>query len=297
MSKKRMRYQWFQEVPRNVTRREYQRLQFSYFVAVGLGATAAMLAFAVVTGLTLQTSRELEDTEQLTLEEALSYEGDRLDLVKVEGFVVADDPPTMPDDETRQIIRGELTITARPPADSGTEDNPPQDVVLYDWAAAAEPVFLAESDRRRLPLAFDLSVLPMQSESGPIEVETVRVGDSARTTRPVAVQFGDETLPLPLETWGEIDTVLTDMSRQVLPYGESVVVIAALEATPNGPQLVDPLGDRLQVHIGTEADIRATGQRLRVVFGLLAIALGVASCWIARSALQVRQEFIHRSHQ
>jgi hypothetical protein len=114
MSKKRMRYQWFQEVPRNVNRREYQRLQFSYFVAVGLGATAAMLAFAVVTGLTLQTSRELENTEQLTLEEALAYEGDRLDLVKIAGFVVADDPPTMPDDETRQIIRGELTITARP---------------------------------------------------------------------------------------------------------------------------------------------------------------------------------------
>ncbi|WP_204140155.1 hypothetical protein [Halomicronema sp. CCY15110] len=297
MSKNRMRYQWFQDVPRNVTRREYQRLQFLSFVAMGLGGVAVMLVFAVVTGLTLNTSRELEDTEQLTLAEALAYEGDRLDLVKIEGFVVADDPPTMPDDETRQIIRGELTITARPTADAGTEDNPPQDVVLYDWAAAAEPVFLAESDRQRLPLAFDLSVLPMQAESGPIDVETVRVGDSARTSRPVAVQLGDETFPLPLDTWGEIDSVLTDVSRQVLPYGESIVVVAALESTPNGPQLVDPLGDRLQVYIGTEADIRATGQRLRVVFGLLAIALGVASFFVARSALQLRQEFLQRSNQ
>ncbi|RZM75360.1 hypothetical protein [Leptolyngbya iicbica] len=297
MSKQRMRYQWFQDVPRNVTRREYQQLQFSYMAALGFGIAAMMLFVAVVTGMTLQTSRELEDTEELTLAEALDYEGDRLDLVKVEGFVVADDPPTMPDDETREIIRGELTITARPPADSGTEDNPPQEVVLYDWAAAAEPVYLAESEQRRLPLAFDLSVLPMQAEPGPIEAETVRVGDSARTNRPVAVQFGDETLPLPLEAWGEIDTVSTDLSRQVLPYGESVVVIAALESTPNGPQLVDPLGDRLQVHIGTEADIRASGQRLRIVFGLLAIAFSVASFFIARSALQVRQEFIHRSNQ
>jgi len=297
MSKQRMRYQWFQDVPRNVTRREYQRLQFSYMAALGFGVAAMMLVVAVVTGMTLQTSRELEDTEELTLEEALAYEGDRLDLVKVEGFVVADDPPTMPDDETRQIIRGELTITARPPSDSGTDDNPPQEVVLYDWVAAAEPVFLAESEQSRLPLAFDLSVLPMQSEPGPIEAETVQVGQSARTNRPVAVQFGEETFPLPLETWGEIDSVLTDMSRQVLPYGESVVVIAALESTPNGPQLVDPLGDRLQVHIGTEEDIRASGQRLRIVFGLLAIAFGTASFFIARSALQVRQEFIQRSNQ
>ena len=296
MAKKRMRYQWFQDVPRNVTHREYQQLQFSTFVAVGLGAVATMLAFASVTGLTLQTSRELADTVSLSLEEALDHEGDRLDLVKVEGFIVADDPPTMPDDENRQVIRGELSITARTTVESEEDNESSQEVVLYDWAAAAEPVFLTEGDRR-LPLAFDLSILPMQSEPGPIDVETVQVGDSARFSRPVAIQFGDETLPLPLEDWGEIDSVLTDVSRQVLPYGESVVVVAALEATPNGPELVDPLGNRLQVHIGTEDDIRASGQRLRVVFGLTAIALGVACLFITRSALQLRQEFIHRSNQ
>jgi hypothetical protein len=35
--------------------------------------------------------------------------------------------------------------------------------------------------------------------------------------------------------------------------------------------LIDPLGDRLQVNLGTEAEIREQGQRMRVMFFILAI--------------------------
>ncbi|NEQ44577.1 MAG: hypothetical protein F6K00_13845 [Leptolyngbya sp. SIOISBB] len=252
MNKKRMRYQWFQDVPRNVTRREYQRLQFYNFASLGLGVLAASLAISSITGLTLQISRELDDIDHLTIAEALTHEGDRLDLIKVEGFLIADNPPTMPDDETRQVIRGELTIVAQ--AETETEETDEnsdvqQLAVLYDWAAVAEPVFLSDSDRH-LPLAFDLAVLPMESEEGPFDPETVYTDEPARLSRPVAIQYGTEMLPLPLEDWGPVDRVSTDMTRQVLPYGQSVVIVAALEASTDGPQLVDPLGDRLQVHWG-----------------------------------------------
>ncbi|NEQ44576.1 MAG: hypothetical protein F6K00_13840 [Leptolyngbya sp. SIOISBB] len=48
---------------------------------------------------------------------------------------------------------------------------------------------------------------------------------------------------------------------------------------------------------GTEDEILQTGQRLRMMFGMLSIPLATASFFIARSARQLRQEFIVRSHQ
>ena len=299
MSNKRMRYQWFQDVPRNVTRREYQQLQFYNFASLGLGVLAASLAISSIMGLTLQTSRELEDLEYVTLVEALTHEGDRLDLIKVEGFLVADNPPTMPDDEARQVIRGELTIVAQAEVETEETDDASdlqQLAVLYDWAATAEPVFLSDGDRR-LPLAFNLAVLPMQAEMGPIDPETLYTDESSRLSRPLAIQYGTEVLPLPLEDWGPIDRVSTEVTRQVLPHGQSVVIVAALDVSTDEPQLVDPLGDRLQVHLGTEDEILQDGQRLRVMFGILSIGLAIASFFIARSAHQLRQEFIVRSHQ
>jgi hypothetical protein len=296
MTKKRMRYQWFQDVPRNVTRQEYQRLQFYSFAALGLGGMAVMMAIAAVSGLTLQDARELDAVDHLTIAEAANHTGDRLDLVKLEGFLVTDSPLTMPDDEGREVIRGELTITARAGTDSETEDELPKEIVLYDWAVAAESVYLTDGDHR-LPLAFNLAVLPMQAEPGPIAPETIRTDESPRTSRPLAIQFGEETFPLPLDAWGPVDRVSTDMSRLVLPQGQSAIVVAAVEATPEGAQLTDPLGDRLQVYLGTEDEIVETGQRLRVTYGIGAVILAIVSFFIARSAYQLRQEFLLRSNQ
>lgn len=299
MNKKRMRYQWFQDVPRHVTRREYQQLQFYNFASLGLGALAVSLAVASITGLSLQISRELSGVDRLTIAEAVTYEGDRLDLIKLEGFLIADNPSTMPDDEARQVIRGELTIVAQAETETAEADetsDAQQLAVLYDWAAAAEPVFLSDGDRR-LPLAFDLAVLPMESEAGPFDPETMYTDESSRLSRPVAIQYGTETLPLPLEDWGTVDRVSTDVTRQMLPDGQSVVIVAALESSTDGPQLVDPLGDRLQVHWGTEDEILQTGQRLRVMFGILSILLGTACFFVARSARQLRQKFVVRSNQ
>ena len=103
MGQKRMRYQWFQDVPRNVTRQEYQRLQFLNFCSICLGVSAAMMAFASVSGLTLQTSRNLAQIDAISIESARSYNGERIDLVKLEGYLVADNPSTMPDDNAYTI--------------------------------------------------------------------------------------------------------------------------------------------------------------------------------------------------
>jgi len=295
MCPQRMRYQWFQDVPRNVTRREYQRYQFRQFTSLGLGAVAGMMAFLAATGLTLQSSRELAEVPSMSVADAAAHQGDRLDWVKLEGYLVADDALTMPDDPARQVIRGRIVIEARSETDEGENGDEALRVVLYDWEAAATTVALSDGDRH-LPLAFDLAVLPMQNELGEIYPEIVRAGESARTRRPVAIDYGEQRFPLPLEQWGQIDSVLTDFDRQVLPQGQSVVVVAALEPTAQGNQLVDPLGDRLQVLMGTEKSIREQGQHMRMLFAILCVPIGFASWWVGRSAAQLHREFVERSN-
>jgi hypothetical protein len=88
-----------------------------------------------------------------------------------------------------------------------------------------------------------------------------------------------------------------DVERAVLSQGASAVVVAGLEVTPDGNQLVDPLGDRLQVNLGTEAEIREQGQRTRVMFFILAIPAGIASFFLGRSALAMRREFVWMSNE
>ncbi|NEQ54813.1 MAG: hypothetical protein F6K11_32605 [Leptolyngbya sp. SIO3F4] len=296
MGQKRMRYRWLRDIPRNVPRREYERLQLLSFLSIGLGALAALMAISGVSGLTLQTSRELAEIDTMSIEDAVAYEGDRIELIRLAGYLVTDTPLVMPDDESQKVIRGRVKLVARGDTDSGTSETPVRRETLFEWEETAESVFLSDGDRR-IPLGFDLSVLPMEDDSFGFSPDTVREGDSSRTSRPVAIEYGDEVYPLPLEQWGEVDSVFKDFDRETLPYGQSVVVVASLKPTTDGNRLIDPLGNRLQVLIGTQEEIHQEGQQARVMFLLLPIPLGVASFILGKSAHQLRQEFIERSNQ
>lgn len=302
MAHKRVRYQWFRDIPRNVTYREYEQFQFRAFGAFSLGMTAAVMVIVSIMGLNLRPSQELTQIDSMSIEEAIAAAGDRPDPVKLEGYLVADNPPTMPDDAARRVIRGRLQIKARGQADSESDSGEadakePLREVLLTWEETADRVFLSDGDRR-IPLAFDLAVLPMQAETaGNLSPRIVREGQSARTSRPVAVEYGDQIFPLSPEVWGNADSIFTDLERQVLPHGQTVVVVAKLETGPQGNQLADPLGDRLHVLLGSEDEIRQQGQRLRRWFILLAIPLGLASFVVGRSAYGMGQEFVERSQQ
>jgi hypothetical protein len=313
-----MRYNWLVDRPRNVPRRDYERYQLMTFGAVGLGFLSIALLVGSIIGLTLLTSRELADLDGMTVEEALAYDGDSQDLVKIEGFLLADDPVTMPDDDRQQVVRGQVQIVARlagrsddeaeaggdadspdeaaaTPDTSGSAAVPPQ-VTLLEWEDTAESVFLSDGDRQ-IPLGFDPATLPLADDLGDLEPEYVREGDTSRTSRTVAVQYGEELLPLPPTYIDQGDTVIVDVERSTLPQGASAVVVAGLEVTPEGNQLVDPLGDRLQVSLGTEAEIQEQGQRTRVMFFILAIPAGIASFFLGRSALAMRREFVWMSNE
>ncbi|MEA5448737.1 hypothetical protein VB780_09180 [Leptolyngbya sp. CCNP1308] len=293
MGRKRVRYQWFRDIPRNVTYREYEQFQMRSFGAFSLGLTAAAMAIVSGLGLTLRPAQELTEFDAISIAAAIEAGSDRPDPVKLEGYLVAANPPTMPDDAARRVIRGRLQIAARGPADS----EEPLRETLFLWEETAAPVFLSDGDRR-IPLAFDLAVLPMEDEDASQPVpRIVWQGDSARTSRPVAIEYGDQVFPLDREVWGSAESVYIDLERQVIPQGQAVVVIAKVEATPQGNQLADPLGDRLQVVFGTEDEFRQQGQQLRLWFGLLSIPLGLASVMVGRSAYGLWQEFVERSHQ
>ncbi len=311
----RMRYSWLVDRPRNVPRRDYDHYQLRLFGAIGLGMIAVGLLVSSIGGLTLMTTRELAAVEGMTVEEALAYEGDARDLVKIEGFLLAEDPTPMPDDEAQLAIRGQLRVIARPAgrdadaaseasgeateaeADAGTEAGTvPPPTTLLAWEATAASVFLSDGDRQ-IPLAFDPIVLPLAEDAGDVEPEYIREGDSARTSRPVAVQYGEALLPLPEAYRDQRSGVIVEVERAVLPQGASAVVLAGLAVTPEGNQLVDPLGDRLRISLGTEAAIREQGQSLRVMFFLLAIPMGIASTFLGRSAMAMRREFVKISNE
>lgn len=296
MAKKRMRYQWWQEVPRNVTRREYGRLQLLNFAATGLGALAALMAFAGISGLTLRTSQQLAEVDAMTIEEAVAYDGDRIELIQLQGYLVTDNPLVMPDDAEQNVIRGRVKLVARAGSESDTpESDPVHRETLFEWEQTAASVFLSDGDRQ-IPLAFDLASLPMEDDTGGFSPRTVRDGESSRNSRPEAVEYADKIYPLSSEKWGEIYSVFTDFERETLPHGQSAVVVASLETSPNGNQLIDPLGNRLQVLMGTEDEIRQQGEQTRTIFLLLPIPLAIASFMLWRSARQLRQEFVGRSN-
>ncbi|MEM7795970.1 MAG: hypothetical protein AAF579_16145 [Cyanobacteria bacterium P01_C01_bin.118] len=296
MGQKRIRYQWFRDIPRNVTRREYEQYQLRTFGTVALGGIAALMAIGGLSGLTLQTSRELDEIKSMSVEEAVVYDGrDRIALLQLEGYLVTDTPLIMPDDDAQKMIRGRVKLLARADSDSTDSETPVRRETLFEWEEAAENVFLSDGEQR-IPLAFDLAVLPMEDDSFGFSPKTLREGESSRTSRPVAIEYADEVYPLPLEKWGDVDTVFKDFERETLPYGQSVVVVASLETTTDGNRLVDPLGNRLQVLMGTKEEIRKEGQQARVMFLLLPIPLGFASFMLGKSARQLRQEFVERSN-
>lgn len=293
MDKQRIRYQWFRDVPRNVTVQEYNQWHLRMFGAIGFGAMSIVMAIAVATGMTLTPTRELAAVKSISLADALSHKGDRLDLVKLEGFLIADQPLTMPDDPARKVIRGQIKLLAR---SSSSGENEPIRETLYEWEDAATTVFLSDGDRQ-LPLAFDLAVIPMVAETKDFDPNIIRQGDSARTSKPVAVEYNDQVFKLAPETWGEIDSVFVDLERQVLPQGQAVVIVASLEPSSEGNRLNDPLGDRLKVMLGTETEIEQQGKMARRMFAFLCIPTGIASLLLGRSANRLHQEFVERSNQ
>ena len=285
----RLRRHWFTDRPRNVSRRDYNRYQWRLFGAISTGMMALMMAIAAGFGLTLQTSRQLAGVEAMTVAAAMDYDGDRLPARKIEGFLVTDQPISMPDEASLQVLKGELQVVL----EGDLSSDEVQRETLLEWRMTASPVYLTDGNQR-LPLAFDLAALPLETDT---QAKTdFTYGGTGRTSRPVEVIYGDQIFPLDRQTWDAVDVLRTEVTRRFLPQGQTVVIVAGLESQPAGNQLVDPLGDRLRIELGSEAEIRRSGQHMRWVFGILWIPLAIASYSLAKSAQAMYLDFIFKSH-
>ena len=114
-----IRYSFWTDRPRTVRHRDYQNYLGLRFGTVVLGGIGLCILVMPVFGVTLQTSSDLAALPELSISDALSWDGDSNDPIKMEGFLPASNPYTMPDDDSLQVIRGELLVAARGDRDTG----------------------------------------------------------------------------------------------------------------------------------------------------------------------------------
>ncbi|NJN72515.1 MAG: hypothetical protein HC799_06695 [Limnothrix sp. RL_2_0] len=196
----------------------------------------------------------------------------------------------MPDDPAQKVIRGEVELSAR---NDATKDDMTIEEVLLSWSADANPVFLSDGEER-IPFAIDIAQFPFPEAEPDFQAKPkVKYTDgSSRISKPRAIAYADQEFPLDRAKWGESNSAFTDVKRKVLPHGQSVVVVAGLRDR----QIIDPLGNRLKIELGTESEIRENAQRMRFILSFIWFPLAIACYFLARSAQTLNQEFIRRSN-
>lgn len=289
------RYNFWSDRPRNVSRREFDRYQLIIMGMVATTFLSALTAFLGISGIH-QRLRGTEELPSLSVAEVMdngSAAPQQTDFVKVQGFLVADAPLAMPDEPGLKVIRGKLLLKAE-----AEQDDELLSETLLDWEETAAAVFLSDGPlgdpAARLPIAFDLAQLPME-EDRMARAKLRYAGDSARTSDPVAVEYGEEIYPLgdALKAAGAgSGSVSARLTREYLVEGEAVVVLAALK----DGALVDPLGDRLQVLPGTEASIVEANWHRRVFLLFASAGLGVLAYKLKQLQAKTWQEFVARSN-
>ncbi len=288
------RYNFWSDRPRNVTRREYHHYQLMVVGTIMTSGFSALTAFLAVSGFSGRL-RGTEEIPSMSVAEAASYGSNEptalqpTDVVKLQGFLVADNKLTMPDNPDLQVIRGRVLLKA----EAGRGDDLIHET-LFEWDQEATKVFLSDG-QTRVPIAFDLAKIPMQ-EDRMTRAKVRYAGESSRLSKPVALEYAEQIYPVSqvLKDEGSISARLT---RKYFPDGQSVVLVAAVEATPNGGQLVDPLGQRLQVIVGTETQIAQDDSKMRIVLGLFSIVLGISAYFFKKAQGAKWQEFIEQSNQ
>ena len=283
------RYNFWSDIPRNVTRREYEKYQLIVMGTIATSAITAITGFLALFGFN-ERLRGTNNIPSMTVAEASNYQrGETTELVKLQGFLVAEDKLTMPDDQNLHIIRGRVVLKAEArQGDELIEDT------LFEWEKEATKVFLSDG-KMRVPIAFDLAKIPMQDDHM-ARAKVRYVGKSSRTSKPVALEYAEKTYPLS-DMFKEKNSIFPRVTRQFFPDGQSVVIFAAVESNPNGGQLIDPLGERLQVIKGTETEIMEEDSNMRIVYAFLSIVMGFSAYRLKKIQEAKWQEFVDRSNQ
>ncbi|MEL7083333.1 MAG: hypothetical protein AAGM36_02430 [Cyanobacteria bacterium J06597_1] len=285
-----IRYSFWTDRPRNVRHRDYQNYLGLRFGTVVLGGIGLCILVMSVFGVTLKASSELAALPGLSISDALSWDGNSNNPVKIEGFLLASNPYTMPDDDSLQVIRGGLLVVAR--GDRDADERVREE--LFRWERAANHVTLSDGSST-IPLAFNLDILPLVEDRS-ARGRVLWAGD-ARRSQPLDVEYEAQIFPLTPTIWNGVESVFVDVTRRYLVQGEWVTIVAGLDTSSGQAQLVDPLGNRLQVYRGSEADILQTNQQARRSMGIVAILMLGGSYLLFRKAGEMYYQFEILSNQ
>ncbi|OKH19580.1 hypothetical protein [[Limnothrix rosea] IAM M-220] len=288
---RRMKYNWLLDRPRHVTRQEYDRYQLLFFGAIASGVMAAGLLLMAVTGATTKTSSELADIPEMTVAEAASATTDQ-ELVKISGYLIGEAAPVMPDDPALKVLRGNVKLTVR---DESLAEDVTVEATVLEWSDSVDQILLTDNRDNAIPIALDLEQFPLSDVEPEFEArpKVQRANTDEGDRQPSHVEYGGAVFELDPVKWRNAESAFTDLERQLLPYGQAVVIVAGLQ----DQTLVDPLGDRLRIELGTETEIRQTGQRMRWLFSVLWLPLAGTSYFLVNQALELRREFVMRSNE
>lgn len=287
-----MKFQWWRDLPRNVSRQEYDRFQLVVFGAIASGCFSLGALAMAVTGMTETKTHELATIPKMSVAEAATTTID-YDLVKLSGYLVGDPQEvlTMPDAPSQKVLRGHLNLVVQ----DGTSDGESNlSETLWDWSDAVERIAITDNQNSEIRVNVALAQFPLL-EVEPEFAQRPRVRKTAQHTGdrlPSSVEYGEEIFELDPIKWRRTSYAYVKLERQMLPYGQAVVIVAALKDN----QLVDPSGDRLRIALGTEEDILRQGQQSRWLMSILWLPLGGLSYLLGSKAIAKRQEFIMRSN-
>lgn len=290
---------WDIERPRNVSRREYQHYQLLIMGTIATTFFSIGGAALAITG----ASNRLQGTENLPLmsiAQAAQYGagkpvGTRSDAVKMQGFLQAAQPVRLPDAPDQPMLRGRIVLKA----ESGVRDELMSETLL-EWEDAASEVFFTDGTTR-LPIGFDIANVPLQADRR-ARPRVRYAGESSRTSKPVAIEYAEQIYPLSDQLKEAAATssqrqVSAKLNREFATDGMAVLLIAALETTPEGVQIVDPLGDRLKILPGTAQSIAENDVKSRVFMGAFGVVMGVAAYMLKKAQAAKWQEFVIRSNE
>lgn len=289
----RMQFQWWRHVPRNVSRREYDHFQLVVFGSVISGVFAVGSLWMAIAGVSLKTANELADIPAISVAQAAATQTN-YDLVKISGYLigVGNEAIAMPDDKSQQVLRGNLKLMVQ---DNSIDENVTVAETFWEWSDEVEQIAITDNRESTVVIDLGLDQFPLPtaepefSERPHIQKTSIDTGDR----HPVAVEYGGQTFELDAVKWRRADSAYAKLERQILPYGQSAVIVAGLKDN----QLVDPLGDRLRIELGTEEEIRRNGQQSRWLMSILWLPLGGLSYFLGKKAIAQRQEFVARSNQ
>ncbi|WP_238549151.1 hypothetical protein [Acaryochloris marina] len=287
-----MRRSFWTDRPRHVSKQEYNRYSFMVFGTVVTGGLGAMLLISSVLGMTTWQGNELAELPEMSISEALNHKGKGASPFKISGYLLASDPISMPDEPELKVLKGELQISAKF-RDSGETTHE----MLFEWQEQVDGVMLSQANRlqtstQAISVDVDLAQLPLRTDRR--ARARLQYDGSSRTSRPIAIEYQDQTFPLAdLPT---TRTVTPKVLRQYFPSGEKVTLIASIESGQTS-KLVAPLGQELKILRGSESDIRKTGATARLMFGLTSFVLLGVSYGLGTKAARLRHSFVVRSNQ